>query len=265
MKSMIAGNGLVQAVILGCSLFAADRSSIAMAQEHGPNPSSWSTTVQPGRPWGGSARDRRVGPRGSQEIQDTPIQKPPDAPASTSYVARLGSPAAVAEAPPAIAVAKSLPQNDAGTDNSAVMEYCRNIQPAASEARAAFLQQSIAALERQLEHKTAELEVRITEFKQWVARRQQMVDQASSALVQMFTRMRPEAAAQQIAVMDETVAAALLMKLDAKTASALLSEVPPARAARLTAVMIAPPEQTNPARFPSSQNSVKRQEEQGHK
>ena len=53
--------------------------------------------------------------------------------------------------------------------------------------------------------------------------------------------MRPDAAAQQLAAMDEETAAAVLTKLDPRIASIILNEMDRAQAARLTAPSAAPP------------------------
>ena len=49
--------------------------------------------------------------------------------------------------------------------------------------------------------------------------------------------MRPDAAAVQLAALDEETAAAVLTKLEPRTASVILNEMDPARAARLTATI----------------------------
>lgn len=106
----------------------------------------------------------------------------------------------------------------------------------------------IATLEQELARKTDLLEQRIAEHKEWLAKRQQFSDQVGGVLVKLFARMRPDAAAQQVAVMDDTIAAALLMKLEPKAASAMLSEVNPAKAARLSGIIAAAAEFKMPLR-----------------
>lgn len=116
-------------------------------------------------------------------------------------------------------------------------EFCKNVSPVAAEARAAWLQRSIAELEREMAARTALLDARIAEHKEWLAKRQAFADQITGGLVQLFTRMRPDAAALQVAAMDEVMAAALLMRLEPKASSALMSEVPAAKAARLAGIL----------------------------
>lgn len=240
-------------------------SGAVVAQERLQNASSWATSVQPARQTHPATRDARPHSRTRQDVSaDTaPLLQ-------TRIIADPVPPKEVA-VQPAVAAPPEAPANQSpapaerAAADAAVAEYCRNIAPAAGEARALFIQQNIALLERQLERKTAELDARMAEFKEWVARRQQLADQASASLVQLFSRMRPEAAAQQVAMMDENVAAALLMKLDAKIASALLSEIPPSRAARLATVMTEPAPPKPPSRETQAETADRRQQERSRK
>jgi flagellar motility protein MotE (MotC chaperone) len=118
--------------------------------------------------------------------------------------------------------------------SAAVQQFCANIGPSAIEARTAWLQKTTAELEQQMDKRIVALEAKIAEHKEWLGKRQEFARKVGDGLVQVFTKLKPEAAAQQIAAMDEQLAAALLVKLDAKVASALLSEVPAAKAARLS-------------------------------
>lgn len=222
----------------------------AIAQERKSAASQWSTAVNP------ENRLEAQTPRKSEKKRRPAADVPPPSPPVVAVpppAATLHSTAAPAAAqtpagePPSPTMPVVQGNERAPVANTAdrleheatALEYCRNAVPAAGEARAAFLQQAIASLERDLARKTQELEERIAEHKEWLARRQRVMDQAGGALVQMFARMRPDAAAQQVSLMDETVAAALVMKLEPKASSALLSEMPPARAARLAAIIAA--------------------------
>ena len=52
-------------------------------------------------------------------------------------------------------------------------------------------------------------------------------------MVDIYSRMRPEAAAAQLAALDESTAAAVLIKLNSRTASAILGEMDIPRAVSL--------------------------------
>lgn len=120
-------------------------------------------------------------------------------------------------------------------DNAA--EYCRNIANAAADARYARQADALAAMEKELEDRIAKLEAKRSEYEEWVKRRQEMLDKADAAVVAIYSQMRPDAAANQISVMDAEAAAAILAKLTPRTASAILNEMDAATAAALTDVM----------------------------
>ncbi len=132
-----------------------------------------------------------------------------------------------------------------------MQKFCTNIGPVAAEARAAWLRKTIAEHEQKLEQRITELEAKTAEHKEWLAKRQEFARKVGSGLVQLVSRMKPEAAAQQIALMDEETAAALIVKLDAKTAGLLLSEIPAPKAARLSTA-IAAVASLGPQRRPAS-------------
>ena len=172
---------------------------------------------------------------------------PEDRPVGAAAAKSAEAPAP-AWAPAPVAVAAPAPQFKPDTAGA---DYCRNLMPVVAEARAAFLQSTIASLEQEMARKTAQLETRITEHKEWIDKRQRLAALADSKLLGMYAVMRPDAAGQRFAAMDELLAASLLMKLDARVSSALLSEVAPEKAARLTAIIAAAagvkPPQTQPA------------------
>ncbi len=120
-------------------------------------------------------------------------------------------------------------------DNAAL--YCKNIANAAADARYARQADSLAAMTKALDDRIAALEAKRAEYEQWVSRRQDFLSHADESVVAIYSQMRPDAAAQQIAVMDEEAAAAILSKLTPRTASAILNEMDANTAAHLTNVM----------------------------
>jgi flagellar motility protein MotE (MotC chaperone) len=116
---------------------------------------------------------------------------------------------------------------------------CATLAPLAIEARIAWQRRILADLERQVAERIDKLEARIGELKEWVAARNEIAARANSSLVQVVTRMKPEAAARQLAAMDEVVASGLLMKLDPRAAAAVLGDLPAQKAARLSTLIAA--------------------------
>lgn len=126
---------------------------------------------------------------------------------------------------------------DKPADRSISAAYCQNIGEAANEARDAYRAKYLKELEIRIEKRIAALEVKRTKVEKWMKRRESFIDRAQRNLVDIYTAMRPEAAAQQISIMDDETAAAILLKLKPRTASAILNEIKPVRAARLASVI----------------------------
>jgi len=114
-----------------------------------------------------------------------------------------------------------------------VENFCGAIAASAASARLAWQEQRIRTLEAELLVKTAELDVKAAEVRQWVQKREQLLAKASDNLTAIYARMKPEAASAQMQAMDDEEAAALLAKLKPAVAGAVMSEMDPARAARL--------------------------------
>jgi flagellar motility protein MotE (MotC chaperone) len=122
---------------------------------------------------------------------------------------------------------------DPAADGEAA-QFCRNISDAASDARFSWQVRVLEQLDKQVKESVERLEVKRAEYEDWLKRREDFLHKVEDGVVEMYGRMRPEAAAPQIASMTEEVALSVLMKLKPRTSSAILSEMEPTRAARLT-------------------------------
>ena len=122
-------------------------------------------------------------------------------------------------------------------ENSAASQYCTNIADAAIDARIAWQRQNLAEAEKELAKRTAELEARTAEYQRWLQRRDDFAEKAKKQVVDIYTKMKPDAAALQLQALDEETAAAVVIKLDPRTASAVMNEMDPTQAARLTAII----------------------------
>jgi flagellar motility protein MotE (MotC chaperone) len=133
------------------------------------------------------------------------------------------------------------PKPNAGApDKSAdggLARYCANVATAAAEARIAWETRRLTELEGQIKQRIAELEKKEAEARDWVTKRQTLINSASDEVVAIYAKMEPEAAAAQLASMDDAMAVAILGKLTAHAASAILNEMEAAKAGRLTAIM----------------------------
>jgi flagellar motility protein MotE (MotC chaperone) len=151
--------------------------------------------------------------------------EPPAASAQTAALAAT-EPQAQREA--------DVPPGDASGN---AIDYCRNIADAAADARFARQAEALVALEKEIDERIAELEAKQAEFKDWLERREEFLRKADESVVAIFTQMRPDAAAAQMAVMGDDSAAAILAKLNPRISSAILNEMDPAKAAQLTNTM----------------------------
>lgn len=118
-----------------------------------------------------------------------------------------------------------------------IQRFCSNNAATAGDARAAWQAAKLMDLEEQIKQRIAELEAKRAEYQEWLKKRDAAMKKAEEGIVAIYSRMRPEAAAAQIAAMDDEMAATLLAKLPPRTASSILNEIEPGRAARLTNTM----------------------------
>jgi flagellar motility protein MotE (MotC chaperone) len=164
-----------------------------------------------------------------------PAPRPQAAPPATA----AGSAEPAAKPPPAAASPQPLskPLEALSPDANPAQQYCYNIADPAADARVAWQAKKIAEMEGELDKRVVELDAKTEELKTWLARRDEFSRKAAEKLVGFYTRMRPDAAALQLAVMDEETAAAVLTKLEPKVASAVMGEMETTRAARLASII----------------------------
>lgn len=112
-------------------------------------------------------------------------------------------------------------------------QFCTNISDAAADARLAWQMKELEKTEASLRERIAELEAKRAEYEKWLKLRQEFLKKAEDNVVGIYSRMRPDAAAAQIASMQDDTAAAVLAKLNVRNSSAILNEMEPARAAHL--------------------------------
>jgi flagellar motility protein MotE (MotC chaperone) len=124
-------------------------------------------------------------------------------------------------------------------DRNPAGQYCSNIADPAIDARIAWQRQNLEAAEKQITERTRELEAKTAEYQRWLDRRDAFAEKAKKTVVDIYTKMKPDAAALQLQAMDEETAAAVLVKLDARSASAVMNEMDPEKAARLSSIISA--------------------------
>ncbi len=130
--------------------------------------------------------------------------------------------------------AKTMAEKNA---RASATEFCTNLAPSAAAASLAFQAEKIAALDARITERIAQLEAKRAEYQSWYDKQEIARRKASDAVVEIYAKMKPEAASLQMAAMEETAAAALLSKLNPRAASTILNEMEAGKAARLTDVM----------------------------
>jgi flagellar motility protein MotE (MotC chaperone) len=116
-------------------------------------------------------------------------------------------------------------------------QYCSNVLDAAAAAQIAQQKANLEKAQKQLDERLALLASKTEELKGWIKKREEFTAHATDSLVQIYGKMKPEAAAAQLMAMDELVAAAIMSKLSPKATSLILAEMEAAKAARLSAVI----------------------------
>jgi flagellar motility protein MotE (MotC chaperone) len=132
----------------------------------------------------------------------------------------------------------SPPAADSKPQMTEIQRFCTNNVAAAGDARAAWQAAKLIELEDEIKKRITELDVKRAEYQEWMKKRDDAMKKAEEGVVAIYSRMRPDAAALQLAAMEDAMAAALLAKLPPRTASAILNEIEPGRAARLANTMV---------------------------
>ncbi|WP_199763259.1 MotE family protein [Bradyrhizobium guangdongense] len=148
-------------------------------------------------------------------------------PAPTPAAVRPAKPGSVA-APP-----KPAPSQAAPAPDNEIALFCSNVADPAVDARLAWQLKELEKAESLLRERIAEVEAKRAEYEKWMALRDDFLKKAEASVVEIYSRMKPEAAATQIAGMTDETAAAVLAKLSPRSSSAIFNEMDTARAAHL--------------------------------
>ncbi|WP_159589143.1 MotE family protein [Chelativorans xinjiangense] len=160
-----------------------------------------------------------------------------------SFCARPALPAGRARLPLAAlaAVLLSVPgaraADTANAPQDEVERFCTNIADAARDRRYALQARELDGLRGEVDARIAALEEKRAEYEAWLARRDAFLARAEGNLVQIYSNMRPDAAAERLAEVRAELAAAILMKLEPRMAGVILNEMNSKDAAALTTIM----------------------------
>ena len=154
-------------------------------------------------------------------------ETPAPARAPASAPVRTVKPGSVT-APP-----KPAPAQAGVAADSEVALFCSNVADPAVDARLAWQLKELEKAETLLRERIAEVEAKRAEYEKWMALRDDFLKKAEAQVVEIYSRMKPDAAATQIAGMADETAAAVLAKLSPRSSSAIFNEMDTARAAHL--------------------------------
>ncbi len=126
----------------------------------------------------------------------------------------------------------------AGRTSDEIERFCGNIVDAARDRRYSMQAAELAQLQKDVDARLALLETKRAEYEEWLTRRESFMKNAQESVVQIYKKMKPDAAAKQLSELRAEIAASILMKLDARTSSVILNEMETKAAAALTSIMV---------------------------
>ncbi|AQT44266.1 MotE family protein [Bartonella sp. M0177] len=158
--------------------------------------------------------------------------------------AATSSPNKSSTIPSAPSPQRTLPSANASQDE--IEKFCGNIDSQAADARFELQSQQLQQLRMQIDDRIKVLEEKRQEYENWLNKRNEFLAKAQDSLVNIISKMRPDAAAAQLALVDDFAAAAIMLKLTPRVSSAIMNELPPEKSANLTKVLVSaqklPPE-----------------------
>lgn len=174
-----------------------------------------------------AAEDSGPAITGAVPAPATPVPAPAPAPAPAAAPVRPAKPGSVT-APP-----KPAPAQAAAPADNEVALFCSNVVDPAVDARLAWQLKELEKAETLLRERIAEVEAKRADYEKWMALRDDFLKKAEAQVVEIYSKMKPDAAATQIAGMADETAAAVLAKLSPRSSSAIFNEMDTARAAHL--------------------------------
>ena len=123
--------------------------------------------------------------------------------------------------------------------NSEQDDFCSSVRDTVLERRYALKAKELNALRKRIEKRIVLLEEKKQQFKSWAKKREEFISKADVALVSIYSKMRPDAAATRLEVVGEGLAASIIMKLSSRQAGVILNEMKPKQAAAITKIIAA--------------------------
>jgi flagellar motility protein MotE (MotC chaperone) len=145
----------------------------------------------------------------------------------------------------ALAQSKGASTSPGNTDE--IQRFCSNIADAARDRRYALQAEQLKVLRQGIDKRMKELETKRAEYEDWLKRRNAFAAMAQGDVVQIYSKMKPDGAAERLAAVKPELAAAILLKLNPRQASQILNEMDTRDAATLTGIMAAAARKVDPS------------------
>lgn len=130
---------------------------------------------------------------------------------------------------------------------SEIQRYCSNISDAARDRRYQIQAKELEALQADIDTRIVALEAKRQEYEDWLKRREDFLAKAEDGVVAIYSKMRPDAAAERLAELETEVAAGILMKLETRKAGFILNEMDRKSAALVTTIMVSATRKEDPS------------------
>ncbi|TPM08957.1 hypothetical protein FJ960_06880 [Mesorhizobium sp. B2-3-11] len=132
-------------------------------------------------------------------------------------------------------------------DQSEIERFCSNIADAARDRRYALQAEELKQLQAGIDERMKALDTKKAEYETWLKRREVFLARAEDGVVKIYAGMKPDAAAERLAIVNADLAAAILMKLDSRKAGVILNEMDQKAAATLTGIMASAARRVDPS------------------
>jgi flagellar motility protein MotE (MotC chaperone) len=121
--------------------------------------------------------------------------------------------------------------------NQDIRKFCSNIADAARDRRYLLQREDLAKLQLGVDERIEKLRVYRDDYKSWLDKRNQFLATAEANLVEIFKKMKPDAAAKQLEIIEKNIAAAIIMKLSPRLSSQIFNEMDANIAAQLATII----------------------------
>ncbi len=121
--------------------------------------------------------------------------------------------------------------------NEDIRKFCGNIADAARDKRYLLQREELYKLQAQVDERIEQLKMHRDDYKNWLDKRNDFLATAEAGLVEIFKKMKPDAAASQLEIIEKNIAAAIIMKLSPRLSSQIFNEMDAKVAAKLATII----------------------------